>query len=338
MAGRFGGNPARTRLFFTKSGGDLRSIGTNTGRSHFLFLFLDGVGIGEKNPGTNPFFSADLPHLSTIFGGIPSKEHSFIDSGTSFVQPSDALLGVEGLPQSGTGQTALFTGVNVAQLIGMHFGPYPHSQIRPVLEQKNIFKVLKALGADVHFANAFPKQFFEYVQSGHRKLSATTMSCMMSGIPLCTADSLRNGDGISADITAERWKSELGYSDIEQLTPFDAGKRLREIAGKHDFTMFEYFLTDKAGHDRDKTMAEKALEMFDELLGGITDGGTTDLTLLISSDHGNVEDLSTKTHTLNPSLSAVTGEHADFFRGKLRSIVDVTPTIVELFKERLQLS
>jgi 2,3-bisphosphoglycerate-independent phosphoglycerate mutase len=221
--------------------------------------------------------------------------------------------------------------VNAAQLIGMHFGPYPHSQIRPVLEEKNIFKALKDLGADVYFANAFPRQFFEYIGSGHHKLSATTMSCMMSGVPLCDADSLRNGEGLSADITAERWATELSYSDVTPVSAFDAGKRLRRIAEKHDFTMFEYFLTDKAGHEMNKNMAKTVLETFDDLLGGIVEGGLENLTILISSDHGNVEDLSTKTHTLNPALTAVAGEHAEFFEDRLESICDITPRIVELF-------
>lgn len=301
--------------------------------SHFLFLFLDGVGIGAEDPAVNPFFSSGLTNFRRIFGGIPSRSNSFIENGSAFVQPSDALLGVEGLPQSGTGQVALFTGVNVAQIIGMHFGPYPHSQTRPVLEEKNIFKVLKTLGADVHFANAFPRQFFEYVESGQRRLSATTLSCMMSGVPICTADSLRSGEGISADITAERWHSDLGYPDIKPMKAFDAGKTLRGIVERHDFTMFEFFLTDKAGHAQDKSMAERVLETFDEFLGGIVDGGLRNLTILISSDHGNVEDLSVKTHTLNPSLTAVAGEHAEFFRGRLGSILDVTPAILELFRQ-----
>ncbi len=303
-----------------------------TSASHFLFLFLDGVGIGDENPEVNPFFSAKLRNFRRIFGGIPSKGRQAIQNGSAFVGPSDALLGVEGFPQSGTGQTALFTGVNAAQLIGMHFGPYPHSQIRPVLEERNIFKVLKNLGADVHFANAFPRQFFEYIESGHRKLSATTMSCMMSGVPLCDADSLRNGEGLSADITAERWATELGYSDITPVSAFEGGKRLRRIADKHDFTMFEYFLTDKAGHEMNKNVAETVLENFDDLLGGIVENGFENLTILMSSDHGNVEDLSTKTHTLNPVLTAVAGEHTEFFEGRLDSICDITPRIVELFK------
>lgn len=79
-------------------------------------------------------------------------------------------------------------------------------------------------------------------------------------------------------------------------------------------------------------MAENVLEMFDEFLGGIVEDGLKDLTILISSDHGNVEDLSVRTHTLNPSLVGVAGEYSDFFHGKLRSIADVTPLIIELFK------
>ncbi len=309
-------------------------------RSHFLFLFLDGVGIGEKNQETNPFFSAGLNHLKKVFKGIPSLDNPSIENGSAFIQPCDALLGVEGLPQSGTGQVTLFTGVNAAKLIGFHFGPYPHSQIQPLLDEKNIFKVLKSSGLDVYFANAFPKQFFEYVERGRRKLSATTLSCMMSGIPLCNEDSLRNGDGISADITAERWRSELGYTDIEPIKPFEAGKRLRDIARRHDFTMFEYFLTDKAGHEQDRAFAEAVLETFDEFVGGIMSRGSEDdgvmkLTVLISSDHGNVEDLSVKTHTFNPAFTAVAGEHAEFFKGKLKSLTDITPAIVDLFKERI---
>ena len=306
-----------------------------TSSSHFLFLFLDGVGVGDENPNANPFFSSDLKNFKSIFGGVPSKAKPFIENGTAFVQSCDALLGVEGFPQSGTGQVTLFTGVNAARIIGMHFGPYPHSEIRSILEGKNIFKVLKNVGADVYFANAFPRQFFEYVESGRRKLSATTLSCMMSGVPLCNADSLRTGGGISADITAERWHSDLGYSDITPMRAADAGQVLRRIAENHDFTMFEFFLTDKAGHDQDKPVAEKVLGMFDEFLGGITEDGLEKLTILISSDHGNVEDLSVKTHTLNASLTAVAGEHAEFFRGKFRSITDVTPAIVRLFERRI---
>ncbi len=125
----------------------------------------------------------------------------------------------------------------------------------------------------------------------------------------------------------------MGYSDIKPVTAFEAGNRLRRIAETHNFTMFEFFLTDKAGHEQDKPLAEKVLETLDEFLSGIVESGLKNLTILISSDHGNVENLSVKTHTLNPSLTAGAGEHAEFFKGKLNSIADVTPTIIELIKQ-----
>ena len=80
-------------------------------------------------------------------------------------------------------------------------------------------------------------------------------------------------------------------------------------------------------------MAEKVLKNYDEFLGGVVDGGLKNLTILMASDHGNIEDLSIKTHTLNPSFTAVAGEHVNYFKGKLKSIADVTPAIVGLFKQ-----
>lgn len=224
--------------------------------------------------------------------------------------------------------------MNAAKVLNSHFGPYPHSELRTILKEENIFKVLKTLGADVYFANAYPKQFFEYIEAGTRKLSATTLSCLMSGVPLCNDESLRRGEGISADITAERWSRELGYSDIEPQKPFEVGRIMRKIAEAHDFTMFEFFLTDHAGHEQDMGFARKILEVFDEFLGGIVEGGLSNLTVLISSDHGNIEDLSTRAHTLNPVLTAVAGEDVSFFEGRICSIIDIAPTIIALFRSK----
>ena len=38
----------------------------------------------------------------------------------------DAGLGVEGLPQSATGQAVLLTGVNIPAELGYHYGPKPN--------------------------------------------------------------------------------------------------------------------------------------------------------------------------------------------------------------------
>ena len=34
-----------------------------------LFLFLDGIGLGEDNPETNPFAKADMLYLQSLLGG-----------------------------------------------------------------------------------------------------------------------------------------------------------------------------------------------------------------------------------------------------------------------------
>ena len=110
---------------------------------HVVLLFLDGIGIGKKDPDVNPFFRARMPTLKTLCGGeLPFTPFRNKSTDQSEVLAINATLGVPGLPQSGTGQTAIFTGVNGAKKFGRHFGPYPPSVLRPIIEEKNIFHQL----------------------------------------------------------------------------------------------------------------------------------------------------------------------------------------------------
>jgi hypothetical protein len=237
---------------------------------------------------------------------------------------------VSGLPQSGTGQAALFTGVNAAKLIGRHFGPYPPSTLHSLITEKNIFSQLKAKGCSVCFANAFPKQFFDYVASGKRRFSVTTLSCQHAGVEILDAEALRRDEAVSADITRGRWP-ELGYPDLPVITPRNAGRHLWNISRKHAFTLFEYWLTDYAGHGRGVTTAVEVLERFDGMLGGLLeDFVPKECTLILTSDHGNIEDLSTKSHTRNPVPCVIAGGKRTELRTVLRSLTHVTPALVSL--------
>ncbi len=214
-------------------------------------LFLDGVGLGLPDASVNPFFAARLPALQSLFGStVPSSSNPFLSTTAASLLPLDATLGVKGLPQSGTGQTALFTGVNASRLIGKHFGPYPYSTLRPLIQARNIFKQLLAAGLRPCFANAFPQRFFDYVNLRRSRLTVTTLSCTMSGIPLLKAKDLREGKGVSADITGEGWK-DLGYPDMPSISEAEAGRRLVDLTTDNDFVLFEYWKTDKAGHSED---------------------------------------------------------------------------------------
>ena len=300
-----------------------------------LLLFLDGVGIGKRDPTINPMFTARMPVLSSLLGGkVPHLGNRRIFNTQVCVAPINATLRMPGLPQSGTGQTTLFTGINAARINGRHFGPYPPSEVRPLLESHNIFRQLLTRGKSVVFANAFPEQFFQYTRSGTRRLSATTMSCMMAGVPLLTAKELRNNEAVSADLTRERWR-ELGYPDIGAISAPDAGAHLAALAARHDFTLFEYWLPDHAGHRQDMGFAVEVLEQFDAFLGGVLRHVDRSHTLVVvTSDHGNVEDLSVKMHTRNPVPCLASGPGAKPFVSRIRSLMQVTPAILDLLDRR----
>lgn len=293
-----------------------------------VLLFLDGVGIGQHDESVNPLVRASLPTLRSLLGGVPHEGLKSASSSRAILTPADATLGVEGLPQSGTGQTAIFTGVNAPQKIGRHFGPFPTTDLRPVIQEKNIFRQLRERGKTVVFANAFPKQFFEYTNSGTRRLTVTTLSCMMTGIPLLTIDSLRQNDAVSADLTRERWP-ELGYPELPVVTAQEAGAHLAAISGKYDFTLFEYWLTDHAGHKREMNVAVEVLERFDLFMAGLIENIDLSETLVVLiSDHGNIEDLSTKGHTRNPVPCIAIGSRHEEFARKIKNLTHITPTII----------
>lgn len=266
-----------------------------------LMLFMDGVGIGKKDPAVNPLCAARLPALRSLGGGdIPSLGHRRLRGTGSVVLPLDATLGVAGLPQSGTGQATLFTGVNGAALAGRHFGPHPYSTLKPVIASRSIFRCVRDAGKSPLFANAFPRRFFEYMEGKRARLTVTTLACTTAGIRLLGAADLARGAGISADITNGGWAA-LGHGEIAAIPPEEAGRRLARLSGAHDFVLFEYWKTDYAGHARNMEEAVSVLETFDGMLAGILDAMDASATLLvITSDHGNVEDLTVKTHTRHP--------------------------------------
>ena len=88
--------------------------------------------------------------------------------------------------------------------------------------------------------------------------------------------------------------------DMPVMSPLEAGAHLAALSRTYDFAFFEYWLTDYAGHGQDMQAALSLLEQFDVVLGGLLDNWDDDDLLLITSDHGNLEDLSTRRHTANP--------------------------------------
>jgi hypothetical protein len=304
-------------------------------------LFLDGVGIGSSDPAKNPVAAARLPALRSLLEGeIPVAGRTSVWTAAATLLPLDATLGVGGLPQSGTGQTALFTGENAARLVGKHYGPHPYSTLRPVIQERSIFRRLLDMKRQPYFANAFPQKFFDYARRNGSRLTVTTLACQMSGIPLLHSEHLLRGLAVSADITGAGWR-ELGYPDMPVIEPPEAGRRLAALSTENDFVLFEYWKTDHAGHSDDFDLAVSVLETFDAMLGGIIEAADLRSTLVVlTSDHGNLEDMSTKTHTRNPVPFLLLGRgHAQLAR-RLQSmapagadLTHVTPLLLGFLGE-----
>ena len=292
-----------------------------------IFLFIDGVGLGEEES-QNPFFRHPYRAFRAMAGERPfSRGSGEIYKNGHLFKGIDATLGVEGLPQSGTGQTTLFTGINAAQKIGKHFGPFPHSGIKPFLRQDSIFKKIGSKGKSGCFMNAYPDLFFQKAQEKNR-WSCTTLMTKSADIRLHTEEDVRKGRAVTAEITQQAWREMLDI-DVPEISEEEASSRLLGMAEEKDFVLYEYYLTDKAGHAQNAEKAEEVIGRFDRFLMHLIDNRREQDTLILSSDHGNVEDLSVKTHTLNRVPLFVMGPGAGHFR-EVNSIQGVTPAIVEI--------
>jgi phosphopentomutase len=297
-----------------------------------LMLFLDGVGIGKKDFEYNPFFKYGFKSFKDIFGEIPSVNNPTLTYSNYFLFPTDANLGVEGLPQSGTGQSSLFCGFNAPKFVGKHYGPYPYSTTIPILKEKNILVHFFKKHNSSYFANAYPKLFFDYIKSGRSRLSVTTITCKLSGIKLNRVTDVRRGRAITAELTNQRWNERLGYK-LPVIKPKTAARRLLKIASQYKFTLFEYYLSDHLGHLRlAKEFERLFFEMDEFLLTLMSELNQKKMTLIVCSDHGNLEDLSTKSHTRNPSLTISAGKNAEKIFNDVKDISQIRSAIIKYCK------
>lgn len=284
-----------------------------------LFIFIDGFGLGPGDPEVNPIVAARTPTLKWLF-----------QETESIVVPTDACQGVPGLPQSATGQAALFTGVQASQLLGKHESGFPGPTLRKLLAERNILKQLKGRGKKVTFANAYTQRYLEDVISGKIRGSVTTVSVLTADLPFRYLEQIPQGKAVYQDFT-NRSLIDYGF-DLPLLTPEEAGRNLAQIAREHDFTLYEYFQTDFAGHSKEMDFAVGLLEELDRFLGEvIANLNLSETLLVISSDHGNIEDLSVVTHTRNPVPTILLGYGKDLVAGKIKELADVTPALVSLF-------
>jgi len=306
-----------------------------------LFLFLDGVGLGPEDVETNPFARASMPNLDEILDGkrlvratLGANNNPWVTDRATLLG-LDATLGVAGHPQSASGQTAILTGQNIPAKMGQHYGPKPNPEIIQQIENGTIFSILKQKGFESALLNAYPQGYFDTLESGRRLPGAIAMSTLAAGISLKTTTDLIEGEALSADFTAQGWRDHLKVSEAPLLTAYQAGAQLARLAHKIDFAFFEYWLSDYAGHRAKIEQACELLKTFDEMLGGLLAvWDPADGLIFITSDHGNLENLDTRRHTINLVPGLVIGDlvRRQEFTNNLHALTDIAPAILRYFK------
>lgn len=293
-----------------------------------LLVFVDGVGIGQNDPAVNPIVAAATPVLDALLGRKLAGFAAPFSHDGAFVVPADATLGLPGLPQSATGQTALLTGVNAAEVEGRHVTAYPTKALREVLSGHNLFRRVRETGGTAALANTYTPNYFQAVEAGQLRHAAFTFSALAAGVRLRGLDDLLAGRSIFHDLTNARLRA-WGY-DVPARTPRESGQVLGRLSRDYHFTAFEFFLSDLAAHHRIPLAEADVVGMIDALIGGVLDSVSLDETLvLMISDHGNLEDVRAHAHTRNPVPAVLVGAGREEVGGRIGTLTDVAPAIVD---------
>jgi hypothetical protein len=298
-----------------------------------IFVFVDGVGAGVRDGATNPLARREFL-LSQFADGTGAP----LPSGGRAVL-ADAALGVPGRPQSATGQTTILTGENAPARLGHHLVGFPNAPLRSLLAERSLFRALAARGGRGAFANAYPVAYLKALgfaadgepefAFGRRRprASATTLAFSAGGGRLRTWAELAAGAALTADLTGARARAHGAAAPAR--TPEDAAGVLLRLAASHDLTLFEFFETDEAGHAREMDAALDALERLDRFLRAVVAGLPSTTSLVVTSDHGNVEDLSTRNHTLARVPVLGFGRAAERLDA-VRDLTGVAPLLLDL--------
>lgn len=292
----------------------------------FLF-FIDGIGLCQtESPISNLFFKITGKKL------IAGNQPDFFENGV--ICSADATLNVPGRPQSATGQATIFTGKNASQYLGYHLTALPNQKLVELIEKQSLMKSLAENGISVTSANMYSQEFFNQRAARRRNaFPVSTLTIKASGVPFRYFKDYQNRKAVFADIT-NRLIRERGY-EIDEISPEKAASNLINILEDHQFVFFEYFMTDVYGHKRNEEKLEESIDILNRFTETVWTGVKDEETaILIISDHGNAEDLSSGNHTANnvPAI-LLTKNSIDSreFADSIYSLVDIYPWVMGYF-------
>ncbi len=298
-----------------------------------FFFFIDGIGLGIEDMGINPLLDLLSPFLGEkrfSLSSVPQRGRNYI------LLPVDACLGVEGRPQSATGQTTFMTGCNAADRLGFHMQAFPNKELIELLRKENLFIPLKAEGIPVTCANLYSQDFLD-ARKARRKnmLPVSALSIEAAGIPFRFTEDYTAGKALFADIT-NRSLRKRGL-EIPSISPTEGAERVVSILSDYRFVFFEYFLTDSFGHGREYEALREEVQILNGFLARLkdfVDSPENGIDILITSDHGNAEDNRSGDHSRNPVPFFLASRDQTLLssaEGSIKDLTDIKPFVLSYF-------
>lgn len=291
-----------------------------------IVCFIDGVGLLPHVAA--PWTTAHLPTLTGLLGDLPHSNLR-IDQPNLYFRAIDATLGVEGLPQSGTGHTSLWTGVNASALLGRHYPAYPAPSQRPMIAEQSLFAKVQQLGRTSLIATVHRDHYWDLVAKREQRATAAALAAQVVDLALPATPEWLAGQAVTWDITGYYLQQWGALAGLPTITAHEAGLRLGRALRLADLVHYECYLPDFVGHRRIVETPEHTLELIDTMLGAIISQMQPGDSLILVSDHGNLEMIAHTSHSRNPVPLLVVGAKAQA-AAKVEDISQITPLILDL--------
>jgi 2,3-bisphosphoglycerate-independent phosphoglycerate mutase len=173
------------------------------------------------------------------------------------------------------------------------------------------------------FSPLFPEQF-------KRRISVTSCMLLAAGAMPFTEKDISAKKALYQDYSNRQLISQ--GLQLPEYSPVQAAAIIVDAAQDYEFILYEYFQTDVYAHRRSYAECIDLIRDLDILVGSLLSQLDQKLdTLVLTSDHGNLEDFHSRGHSRNPVPFLAWGKHGEFLRARIKSLSDVTPAILELY-------
>lgn len=224
--------------------------------------------------------------------------------------------------------------------------------MRKIINQGNLLIHLKKRAIKAKFINAYPV-YSTFFTSSHikidseggfifsdtfphpfrRRLSTTTCMMLTAGEKPFNEEDVRRENSLYQDFS-NKILIDRGLS-LPLFTPEKAADILYKLSTQFDVILYEYFQTDLYAHRYPRENCIQLILELDRFIGRlISQLDKNKTTLVLTSDHGNIEDLSGPLHTTNPVPLLVWGKHRTLLAEQINDLSQVTPQILNFVTDQ----